>query len=165
MRRRSVRWSPLVFGILATDNSLRGLIRFKKALGNKDRVEVIKINVAEGFLNKWILRGFIQGLSKRNTPLEEHDSTFLYFGNKDLDHFRDSLRLHNLLPGYVFLLDGLGRIRFAGSGTATEEEAARLVGFAKDLTPLIQQRQPPAGSSKGRPSSRGRFKRRHYVPS
>lgn len=58
----------------------------------------------------------------------------MYFGT-DVDEFRDVLRMHNLMTGYVFLVDDLGRVRFAGSGPATDEDVAKVIQFAKDLTP------------------------------
>lgn len=115
-------------------------------LGDSDRVEIIRLNLSEGWLNKWILRGVIQGLMIKNTPKEEHDTTLIYFGTKELEGLRDALRMHNLLTGFVFLLDGLGRVRFAGSGPAAKEEVERLVGFAKELTPQTQTR-PMRGRS------------------
>jgi hypothetical protein len=73
---------------------------------------------------------------KRNTPVDEHDKTLVYFGSSNaMDEFRDVLRLHNLMTGYVFLLDDLGRIRFAGSGPASDEEVVRVIRFAKELSP------------------------------
>jgi mitochondrial ATPase complex subunit ATP10 len=109
---------------------------FRTNLANtSDRAEVIQINFSTGWFNKWLLRGFIQGLTIRNTPLEHRATTFLYFG--DQERFRDTLRMHNLLSGYVFLLDGLGNVRFAGSGEAKSEEAERLIRLAKNLTPLL----------------------------
>jgi ATPase complex subunit ATP10 len=110
---------------------------FREALQDKDRVEVIRLNISEGFFNKWILKGPVQGLMKKNTPVEEHDRTLLYFGS-DLALFKDALRMHNVMTGFVFLVDGVGRVRFAGSGKASEDEAARLVRMASELTPLIQ---------------------------
>jgi mitochondrial ATPase complex subunit ATP10 len=115
---------------------------FRESLGTNDRVEVIKINFSDGWWNKWILRGFIQGLTVRNTPPSDRASTFLYFG--DEERFRDSLRMHNLMSGYVFLLDGLGYVRFAGSGEASAEEAQRLVRLAQNLTPLLQSPTTPS---------------------
>ena len=41
------------------------------------------------------------------------------------------------MPGYVFLLDGQGRVRFAASGEATEEYTNRLVQLAQKLTPTV----------------------------
>lgn len=69
---------------------------------------------------------------RRNTPAEEHDNTLVYFGTA-LDEFRDVLRMHNIMTNYVFLVDDLGRIRFAGSGEASVEEVARVIEFAKEL--------------------------------
>jgi ATPase complex subunit ATP10 len=123
---------------------------FRNEFQNKDRVEILQIQINEGFVNKWFLRGLIRLLATRNTPKEYHHSTFLYFENRkqnDLEHFCDALRMHNTLPGYVFLLDGLARVRFAACGTATEEEIQWLIQFAKELTPLIQQ-QPFAPSTR-----------------
>jgi ATPase complex subunit ATP10 len=110
---------------------------FESALQGKDRVEIVKLNLSEGWLNKWILQILIQGLMKQNTPAQEHDRTFIYFGS-DLEPFRDALRMHNVLTGYVFLLDGLGRVRFAGSGGADQAEIENLVKLAHELTPLLK---------------------------
>ena len=121
---------------------------FKEAMEGKDRVEVVRLNLSEGWFNKHILRGFIQGLTKKNTPEAEHERTLLYFGGSDsLEGFRDCLRMHNVMTGYVFLLDGLGRVRFAGSGPATDEEVQRLIRFSKDLTPLLQPGTKSAGGA------------------
>jgi mitochondrial ATPase complex subunit ATP10 len=106
---------------------------FNTAMVGKGRVEVVRLNITEGWFSKYFLRGLIRNATKRNTPPEEHDSTLLYFGSSGLDDFRDALRMHNAMAGYVFLLDGLGRVRFAGSGAATEAELQRLVKFAKHL--------------------------------
>ena len=133
---------------------------FDAALGGKDRYEVLKINIAEGWFNRWILRAFIIGSTKMNTPKEEHDRTLLYFGkNTVLESFRDALRMHNVLTGYVFLLDGLGRVRFAGSGVATEEEAARLVRLAQQLTP-VSSSSSGRGNGRSPAASRNFHKRR-----
>jgi mitochondrial ATPase complex subunit ATP10 len=109
-----------------------------------NRVEVVRLSINEGWVNSWVLRGLIRTLARRNTPTEEQAETLLYFG-KDLELFRDALRMHNIMTGYVFLLDGLGRVRFAGSGRASDEEVARLLRFASDLT-----RQPRSSPQKNR---------------
>ena len=128
---------------------------FQEALAGKDRVELVRLNLSEGWFNKYILGRVIRYLTRRNTPAAEQDSTFLYSGGSGaLEPFRDALRMHNLLTGYVFLLDGLGRVRFAGSGSATEEEVERLVRFAKELTPLLKpHRSKPSFSTSFRPAS------------
>lgn len=131
---------------------------FRAKIGKNDRVEVVRLNISEGWLNKWILPVVLRGLTKRNTPVEEHDSTFLFFGS-DLELFRDVLRMHNVLTGYVFLLDGLGRVRCAGSGPASEEEVERLVKFAQDLIKPIVSRNRSSFSRKFKSSSRRRWSR------
>lgn len=110
---------------------------FKATLSNNDRVEVYRMNLSEGWFNKWVLQPIIRGIMKRNTPEILHPNTLVSFGS-DLEPFRDGLRMHNILTGYVFLLDGLGRVRFAGSGTAGEEEVEKLVALAQELTPLLK---------------------------
>jgi mitochondrial ATPase complex subunit ATP10 len=110
---------------------------FRTSLVNtSDRAEILQINFSDGWFNKWFLRGLIQGLTVRNTPAPYRASTFLYFG--DHERFRDTLRMHNLMCGYVFLIDGLGHVRFAGSGEASPAEAERLIRLAKNLTPLLE---------------------------
>jgi ATPase complex subunit ATP10 len=70
---------------------------------------------------------------QNNTPPKEHNNTLIYFGS-DVDDFWDILCMHNLMTNYIFLADDLGRIRFAGSGPASEEEVARVIGCATELT-------------------------------
>jgi len=112
---------------------------------NSNRCEVFRINISEGWLNKWMLRGLIRALTRKNTPPEDRDSTLLYFGGtNELENFRDALRMHNVMTGFVFLLDGLGRVRFAGSGPATDDDVDRLIRFARVLiskTKPVRQRK------------------------
>jgi ATPase complex subunit ATP10 len=75
-----------------------------------------------------LLKSLVVRGTRQQTPPEKHDRTLLYFGNPDT--FRDVLRMHNTMAGYVFLLDGKGRVRFAGSGEATTEEVERVISFA-----------------------------------
>ena len=60
----------------------------------------------------------------------------MYFG--DCPDFGDVIRMHNKKTGYAFLLDGLGRVRFAGSGKASEEEVERIIKFTKELAPGLK---------------------------
>jgi ATPase complex subunit ATP10 len=121
-----------------------------------DRIEVMRISVAEGYTARFLLRAIIKFGNRRNTDPAEFDRNLIYFGkDKVLEPFRDALRIHNSLTGFVFLLDGLGRVRFAGSGEATEEEVQRLIQFAKELiTPAGNKSKRP-----GRKSPAGRTRR------
>jgi ATPase complex subunit ATP10 len=113
-----------------------------------DRIEVVRLSISEGWISRWVLSGLIVALTKKNTPHEEQKQTLLYFGSDDeLEPFRDALRMHNLMTCYVFLLDGLGRVRFAGSGPASQEDVERLQQFASALT---RQRALPIQSRTGK---------------
>ena len=110
---------------------------FEKAFGidefsNSSKVQTFAISITE----RWALypiRNTIKRIMKKNTPANKHATTLAYFGTKEVLDFRDVLRMHNVMTSYVFLLDDLGRVRFAGSGEANEEESERLVKFAKEL--------------------------------
>lgn len=99
----------------------------------RGRYSVATLSINEGRVLSW-LSGFIRRSAKSNTPPQLHGESLLYFG-EDPSEFRDALRMHNTLTGYVYLLDGIGRVRWAGSGVATEAEAMDMVGFAKELVP------------------------------
>lgn len=112
---------------------------FQSAFVDEERVDVFYLNIYEGWVNSNILKPVIKKTVKNNTQQKDYNSTLLVFRN-DLEDFRDVIRMHNVMSGYVFLLDGIGRVRFAGSGEATAEEVQRLIGFAKELTPLVKER-------------------------
>jgi ATPase complex subunit ATP10 len=85
---------------------------------------------------------------RKNTPAKEHDTTLLYFGS-DVDDFRDILRMHNIMTNYVFLVDHLGRIRFASSGEASPLEIERVIKFAKELSSSdVKQRGKKSGKQR-----------------
>jgi ATPase complex subunit ATP10 len=98
---------------------------FQQAMQGNDRVETVRLNLNEGYINRYFLRGIVTSLMRRNTPPAELSSTWIYFATDIQEKFRDPLRAHNLLPGYVYLLDGIGRVRFAASGPASAEEVER----------------------------------------
>jgi len=101
----------------------------------RTRAPIINLSINEGVILR-LFRHFIRK-SLFNTLYKNHySSTITYFG--ECDDFRDLLRMHNNKTCYVFLLDGLARVRFAGSGSASPEEVSRLIGFSKELIPALQ---------------------------
>ena len=105
-----------------------------------ERYEVVRIIINEGRMIK-LLSSFITSGTKKNVPESDHANTLLYYG--DAEEFRDILRMHNIYSGYVFLVDGIGRVRWAGSGEGTEEEVHSMIGIARDLTTKRVQKQLP----------------------
>lgn len=89
------------------------------------------MSINEGRMAK-LLSPFILNGTKKNVPEKDHANTLLYYG--DAEEMRDILRLHNVYTGYVFLVDGIGRVRWAGSGEGSEEEVQLMIDIAKLLT-------------------------------
>jgi len=107
---------------------------FDKALRNgkdADRFEVVRITINEGRIAK-LLSPFILSGTKKKVPEKDHTNTLLYYG--DAEEMRDILRMHNIYTGYVYLVDGIGRVRWAGSGEGSDEEVQSMIKIAKELT-------------------------------
>jgi mitochondrial ATPase complex subunit ATP10 len=115
---------------------------FKQAFEGNPAVNVLNVQITERWTMK-PLSGLLSSIIRGNTPAEEYDNTLLYFGT-DVDEFRDVLRMHNIMTSYVFLVDDLGHIRFAGSGEASEQEVERVVRFAKQLIPSAKTSKQPS---------------------
>lgn len=100
-----------------------------------NRIKVVWLSLNEGrvlsFLSSMIIRS-----SKNIVPDHRKKNYLMYFG--ECADFKDVIRLHNRKTGYAFLLDGIGRVRFAGSGRATEEDIERIVSFTKTLAPGLK---------------------------
>jgi len=115
---------------------------FEKEFGSSKsgnhRFETFWISIHESrilnLISSFIIRSF-----RKKVPDHRKDKTLLYFGGS-ASGMRDVLRMHNEKTSYVYLLDGIGRVRFAASGEATKEEAQRLIRFAKKLVPSNRDR-------------------------
>jgi ATPase complex subunit ATP10 len=113
---------------------------FQTAFQGNNRVEIVHLTITEGwFLSK--LQGYLTRNARKHTPEEQWPSALLHYApdaeDPDLANFKDTLRIHNTLTSYVYLLDGIGRVRCAASGRASTEEAELMIKFAKDLTPML----------------------------
>jgi len=110
--------------------------------GEAEKYEVVRITINEGRIAK-LLSPFIVSGTKKNVAEKDHANTLLYYG--DAQEMRDILRMHNIYTGYVFLLDGIGRVRWAGSGAGSDEEVQTLISIAQLLT---QQPTKPSSNKK-----------------
>ena len=101
-----------------------------------------------GFLVKKLLMPIVKYSFKKSTSTDMYGNTYLYFGNPE--QFRDALRMHNNLTAYVLLVDYEGRVRWMGSGKASEDEAYTVIKCAKELGQEQQnlERQKKAERSK-----------------
>eukprot|EP00804_Cyclotella_cryptica_P022778 CCRYP_005006-RB/>CCRYP_005006-RB protein AED:0.16 eAED:0.16 QI:86/1/1/1/0.75/0.6/5/464/357 len=99
--------------------------------GDSHKYETVRITINEGRIAKLLSPLIVSG-TRKNVPEEDHERTLLYYG--DAGEMRDILRMHNIYTGYVFLVDGIGRVRWAGSGEGSEEEVQNMIDFARELT-------------------------------
>jgi len=118
---------------------------FEEAFSTNDsnRVEVVRLSIQEG-TTLWFLRYLINRGYQKNVADGDKGRMAMYYGY--CPELRDVLRMHNNKTGYVYLLDGLGRVRFAGSGKATQDEIDRMIEFVNELTPGL--RGPNASKNK-----------------
>jgi ATP10 protein len=122
-----------------------------------DKVHILRINITEGWFNSWFLRPVLRTIMKLNTAVNLRPWTFLYFGSsKVLEECRDALRMHNSMTCFIFLVDANGRVRFAGSGSASSDEVERLIRMTRLLTsPLSSLSSPSSWSSSSSSLSSG----------
>jgi ATPase complex subunit ATP10 len=112
----------------------------KSISGSGSSPNVVELTVTEyNFLLLKLLRPIVTRAFKNSKSQEagEYENTLLYFGRPN--EFCDALRMHNSLTGYALLVDYEGRVRWMGSGEASEEEAQLLVNCTKELCEEQQQ--------------------------
>lgn len=105
---------------------------------DRNRVKTAWLSINEGTA-LYLLKYLITNASLKTVLEERRDRTLLFFGS--CPEFRDVLRMHNNKTGYVFLLDGLGRVRFAGSGKANEQELKHLFRLTTELAPGLKSKE------------------------
>ncbi|KAB8527806.1 hypothetical protein FH972_025457 [Carpinus fangiana] len=112
------------------------------------------VNVEDNWLKAQMIRLFFWRL-RRHLPREQHETYFLK-RTPISDDVRDALGIWNTKVGYVYLLDGQCRIRWAGNGEAREDEkkslvncVRRLVDEARGVQRLrVKREEPRAAGSK-----------------
>jgi mitochondrial ATPase complex subunit ATP10 len=118
------------FGYQLTETWLSELdIRF----ATNPRVEVVSLTMTEGNWVQRFLSGLVTRSAKQNTPIERQGRTLIHFGNENL--LKDCWRMHNTLTGYIYVLDGIGRVRWAGSGKASPEELNDVEKSIQEILP------------------------------
>lgn len=93
-------------------------------------VDTIFLSFIESRLLK-LLRGTMLHSMRGSFAPALHDRTFVYFG--DTEDIRESLDIPNRLSGFVYLVDGAGRVRWSGCGNTTDEELQSMVKCCFEL--------------------------------
>lgn len=105
----------------------------------------VQLSVVDSFLFS-LMQGYVLNGLKSTVPEHRFQDTFVSFGAAGSGELREALGIDNRLTGYVFLVDGAGRVRWRGSGAATPVELDALVRCAKDLN--RQSRDAASGKNR-----------------
>ncbi|KAK9079091.1 hypothetical protein SSX86_000761 [Deinandra increscens subsp. villosa] len=108
---------------------------FVETFKDSNKVRLYEIS----FIESWLLsltpiKKLLLLMLKKSKPQENgvlHKQIAYAFG--DHYYFRKELKILNLLTGYMFLVDKLGRIRWQGFGLATPDELSSLLSCASLL--------------------------------
>ncbi|KAK6163446.1 hypothetical protein DH2020_000310 [Rehmannia glutinosa] len=103
---------------------------FLNTFGHSSDVRLYEVS----FIDSWLLtrspiKKLLLKIMKKPKPGEKQDilQRQIVYSFGDHYYFRKELQILNLLTGYIFLLDKLGRIRWQGFGLATEDELSSLL--------------------------------------
>jgi len=123
--------------------------------GSGDIAQIVHINVEENGMKAMIIKLFMGGL-RRKMGIQNWGKYFLV-RRGITEEIRDAVGLLNSKVGYVYLLDGDCRIRWAGSGIAEGDEKEGLVKATKRLIDearakrLAKLRMPPQAQIQEKP--------------
>lgn len=104
---------------------------FDAVQAREDVAQFVDINVEDVWLKVWLVRLFAPFL-RRKLPVSSHHRYFMIRGGISIP-IRDALGLLNSKVGYVYLVDGDCKIRWAGSGVAQPDEKKSLVNGVRRL--------------------------------
>ena len=101
---------------------------------NGDVAQRVDVNVEESAMRYWILRPFFYRLRRQR---HEKDYGKYFVLTRGISHqIREAIGLLNGKVGYVYLVDGECKIRWAGSGPSWPEERE---GMVKGLRRMVQE--------------------------
>ncbi|KAK5134151.1 hypothetical protein LTR08_006926 [Meristemomyces frigidus] len=109
-----------------------------------DVAQRVEINYENNLLKWWVLRLFGLRFLRRSRTVEEQGRYFIVRRGVS-EIMKEAIGLLNDKAGYVYLVDGEGRIRWAGSAEAEEREKENMV---KGLRRLVQEAKTPKGKKK-----------------
>ncbi|KAL2511170.1 ATPase assembly factor ATP10 [Abeliophyllum distichum] len=109
---------------------------FLDAFGQSKSVQLYEVS----FIDSWLLtrnpiKKILLRIMRKSKPAEKNNvvQQQIVYSFGDHYYFRKELKILNLLTGYIYLVDKLGRIRWQGSGLATPDELSSLLSCASFL--------------------------------
>ncbi|KAF9597305.1 hypothetical protein IFM89_017089 [Coptis chinensis] len=109
---------------------------FMDAFSASNDVQIYEVSLIDSwFLSLNLVKRLLLLIMRKPKTDEPNNALQRQIGYVFGDHYyvRKELKILNLLTGYIFLLDRFGRIRWQGTGLATEEELASLKSCASLL--------------------------------
>ncbi|KAF4618184.1 hypothetical protein D9613_011513 [Agrocybe pediades] len=100
--------------------------------------QFVQINLQENLLKSLLVKVYSRSL--RGVVPRELRPTYL-ISNQNMEYLRDPLGMTNSKVGYVFLIDENLKIRWAGSGDATLEEAQSLESRTAVLLKRLEEKK------------------------
>jgi len=97
-------------------------------------LSVVELSIVDSkLMSIWPLKSLLlrESRTAKRPGYAVHPRMLTYFG--DSDELRRRLGLANKLTGYIFLVDGKGRIRWQASGFPTKEEICSLILFTQQI--------------------------------
>ncbi|KAL9604504.1 MAG: hypothetical protein Q9219_000469 [cf. Caloplaca sp. 3 TL-2023] len=121
---------PELVDVLATDRRENGPL------------QKVEINIEEDWMKAWIVRTFMGGIKKQR---REEDWRRYFLVTKGItDEMKETIGMGNAKVGYVYLVDQLCRIRWAGSANADEVEKEGLRRGVRRLVDVWREEREPA---------------------
>ncbi|KAL7153984.1 hypothetical protein ABFS83_04G204700 [Erythranthe nasuta] len=104
---------------------------FLNTFGHSSDIRLYEVS----FIDSWLLRRslikkLLLKVMRKPKPGGENQDTLqkqIVYSFGDHYYFRKELKILNLLTGYIYLVDKLGKIRWQGSGMATQDELSSLL--------------------------------------
>jgi ATPase complex subunit ATP10 len=107
--------------------------------GSGGLAQIVQINVEENALKAMLIKFFMSSLRRRLG--KDNWGRYFLVRRGITDEIRDAVGLLNSKVGYVYLLDGECRIRWAGSGDAEGDERDGLVKGVKRLVEELKMKR------------------------
>ncbi|KAF1980824.1 hypothetical protein K402DRAFT_265467 [Aulographum hederae CBS 113979] len=113
--------------------------------GSAGTAQFVHINVEENIARSWLLDWLVKANQRRGKTDEDKKRYFMVRTGLS-DDIKQTIGIMNRIVGYVFLVDGDCKIRWAGSGDASDDEREWMV---KGLRRLIDENEKAKGGKKG----------------
>ncbi|KAG9235643.1 ATP10 protein-domain-containing protein [Amylocarpus encephaloides] len=125
----STRWAENQAATFVSEKSNPGLLEVIKASGGI--AQMVQLNVEENWMKAMLVKLFMPSL--RKTLGQEQWRRYFLIRKGFGERLREAIGLLNTKVGYIYVLDGNCKIRWAGSGLSEPEEREGLVRAVKRL--------------------------------